>query len=171
MGTTLAGVCLVALGGSDHWLVFNVGDSRIYRSGDDGLVQISTDHSEVAELLNAGSITAQEASVHPRRNVITRSLGTNPAAPVDTWVFPVEAGQRFLVCSDGLTLELTDEEIAQVLKSEQDPQAATDKLVAAAIVAGGRDNVSVVIIDAETGTDADADLPTGPRSELLDGAT
>jgi serine/threonine protein phosphatase PrpC len=170
MGTTLAGVAMVAVGGSDHWLVFNIGDSRVYRLVDGRLVQLSTDHSEVAELLHSGRITAAEAAVHPRRNVITRSLGTTPSPAVDTLVLPLESGQRFLLCSDGLTLELAEGEIAHVMSTEPDPQAAADRLVAAAVDAGGRDNVSAVVVDADAEPSSTSDLPTGPRSRLTDAA-
>jgi serine/threonine protein phosphatase PrpC len=171
MGTTLAGACVVDVGGSDHWLVFNVGDSRIYRHEPGGLVQVSTDHSEVAELLHAGSITAEEAVAHPRRNVITRSLGSMPAPTVDSWVLPVEAGQRLLICSDGLPLEVAELDIARVLATEADPQAAADALVSAAVAGGGRDNVSAVVVDVVAVPGSDADLPTGPRLDLDSGAT
>src|SRR5580765_1304544 len=86
MGTTVSGVCLGEVGGSPHWFIFNVGDSRVYRFDQLGLVQVSTDHSEVQELVAAGHITAEQARTHPRRNVVTRSLGTEPAPVPDLWV-------------------------------------------------------------------------------------
>jgi protein phosphatase len=82
-----------------------------------------------------------------RRGVITRALGTEPGPRPDLWVRTAEPGERFLVCSDGLSLELTDDEIAQTLSACEDPQAAADELVRRAVLAGGRDNVTVVVID------------------------
>lgn len=149
MGTTVAGVAVVTVDGTDRWAAFNVGDSRVYRWGGGNLTRVSTDHSEVQELIDAGLISEQEAAVHPLRNVITRSLGTDPAPVPDLWVLPPVSGDRFLICSDGLTNELSDAEIAAVLQREEEPQAVADALVRAALEAGGRDNVTVVVL---TGT-------------------
>jgi PPM family protein phosphatase len=147
MGTTVAGLGIVRVAGSDHWVVFNVGDCRVYRLDKGELAQLTVDHNEVEELLAAGRITAGEARDHPMRNVVTRALGTEPAPETDVWVFPPVAGERFLICSDGLPLELLDAEIAEVLRAESDPQRAADRLVDAAVSAGGRDNVTVVVVD------------------------
>jgi len=167
MGTTLCGVGVVCVGGVDHWIVFNVGDSRVYRLNDDVLTQVTVDHSEVQELVAAGLLSREEARVDPRRNVVTRSLGTDPAPQADVWVFPPTPGERFLVCSDGLTLEIDDEQIAAVMRSEPDAQRAADALVAAAVSAGGRDNVTAVVVDVELPVDHSAvETDTAPRSEL-----
>jgi protein phosphatase len=169
MGTTLAGLGLVTFVGSQHWMIFNVGDSRVYGVGAGGLRRLSVDHSEVEELIEAGEITEDQARVHPRRNVITRSLGTHPAPVPDTWMLPVESGQRFLICSDGLILELTEDQVAQVLAEECDSQKAADRLVADAVRAGGRDNVSVIVVEVvateamPARADSDDDIATGPR--------
>jgi serine/threonine protein phosphatase PrpC len=166
MGTTVAGVGVVVVGGTEHWMVFNIGDSRVYRFAEGQLVQVSQDHSEVAELQAAGRITALEAAVHPLRNVVTRSLGTDPGPVADLWVFPPVAGERFLVCSDGLTLEVGDEQISDALASEQDPQAAAELLVRLAVDAGGRDNVTAVVVDVRACDDVlgAADDRTAPRA-------
>lgn len=165
MGTTLTGVALVDVGGMPHLAVFNVGDSRVYRLDGADVVPVTVDHSEVQELVTAGQLTAEEARVHPGRNVITRSIGSDPGPVVDVVVLSPRADDRFLVCSDGLTTELTDSEIAAVLAGADRPQAAADSLVAAAVSAGGRDNVTVIVADVESGEVVDG--PTAPRNTLL----
>jgi protein phosphatase len=172
MGTTVTGIALVDHFGSPHWLVFNVGDSRVYRL-DDGFVRLLThDHSEVQELVDAGRLTDAQARVHPLRNIVTRSLGTDPAPQVDVWLFPPNPGDSFLLCSDGLTNELDDDGILDLWRNRRSASAATaaDSLVEAAVDAGGRDNVTVVVVRA-TGdaTDDDAALATtGPRSRFFE---
>lgn len=147
MGTTVTGLCVVQVAGSAHWLVFNIGDSRVYRFADGVLNRLTQDHSHVAELVAAGEITEAEAEDHPMANVVTRSLGLEEAVEPDTRLFPAEAGERFLVCSDGLTREIEDDLIARVLTEENLPQAAADRLLDMALAAGGQDNVSVVVVD------------------------
>jgi PPM family protein phosphatase len=146
MGTTVTGVAVVEDGGEPHWLVFNVGDSRVYRVAGDVATQLTVDHSEVQELVTAGVITPDEARVHPLSNIITRSLGTEVASEPDVWVFPVGEGDTFVACSDGLTNELDDAEIGRVASTASTAQEAADSLVAAAVEAGGRDNVTVVVV-------------------------
>jgi PPM family protein phosphatase len=153
-GTTLTGVVLTEQGGEPYWLVVNLGDSRTYRSSDGLLEQVSVDHSEVQELVDDGLITAQEALTHPRRHVVTRALGAPDDPEADFWLLPVHAGDRMLVCSDGLTGELTDRRVAEVLLVEADPQRAADRLVGEALAAGGRDNITVIVVDATGLTDA-----------------
>ncbi|MFF5230422.1 PP2C family protein-serine/threonine phosphatase [Dactylosporangium sp. NPDC000521] len=149
MGTTVAGVSLVRVAGTEHWAVFNVGDSRVYRFVDDALTQITVDHS-----------LADDA---PRRqHVVTRALGTDPGPAADLWVFPPTPGERFLICSDGLSRELADTEIAAVLRSEPGAQDAADSLVRRAVTAGGRDNVTAVVVDHVTPADPDEDIHTTP---------
>lgn len=164
MGTTATGIAVVNAGGSDHWAVFNVGDSRVYRFVDGRLRLVTVDHSEVRELVDAGLITEAEAARHPLRNVVTRSLGTDPAPTPDVWVFPPHPGERFVICSDGLSNEVSLEEISAALAEVDDPQECAERLVSAAVEAGGRDNVSVVVValDAEDATDDDVD--TAPRA-------
>lgn len=146
MGTTLTGVAVAGQGDDARWVVFNVGDSRVYRFADDALTQVTTDHSEVEELVAAGRLTAAEAKVYPRRNVVTRSLGTFPAPTPDVWLREPIPGERFLICSDGLTLEVGADQIAAALREETDPQRAADRLVSEAVYAGGRDNVTVIVV-------------------------
>ncbi|ROS31559.1 PP2C family serine/threonine-protein phosphatase [Cellulomonas sp. PhB150] len=148
-GTTASGVVLSEHDGMPCWLVLNVGDSRTYRMAGGVLEQVTQDHSEVAELVARGVVPAQEAAHHPRRNVVTRALGGG-SATVDPDVFwlPVSPGDRMLVCSDGLTDEVPDSRIEAELKAEPDPQAAAERLVDAALAAGGSDNVTVLVVDA-----------------------
>ena len=164
MGTTAAGIVLVTVGGADHWAVFNVGDSRVYRYIDGTLTQITVDHSEVQELVDAGVISPDEALVHPARNVVTRSLGTDYAYQSDVWVLPPYAGERFVICSDGLTNEVPDDRMREILHLNPDPQMAAEELVRAAVEAGGRDNVTVVVVNLD-GDSGDDLTETSPRAE------
>jgi protein phosphatase len=169
MGTTVAGITVVLAGGHEHWVVFNIGDSRVYRLADNRMSLVTRDHSEVRELMDAGVIDAAEAATHPLRNVITRSLGSDPAPSADTWVLPPVRGERFVICSDGLSNELDDREIMLIARKYADPQIAADQLVAAAVRAGGRDNVSVVVVAVDAWDDdgGDDDADTEPRAGLL----
>lgn len=169
MGTTISGVCLGVVAGTPHWFVFNVGDSRVYRFADGFLTQVTVDHSEVAEMVAAGRITEEQARVHPLRNVITRSLGMYPAPVPDIWVLPVVEGDRFLVCSDGLTNEVPDAALAEVLGRGEPPQETADLLTDLAVTAGGRDNISAVIVDVPVSQERQpVDVTTSPRSSLAE---
>ena len=143
MGTT---VCALTLA-DDRVVIVNVGDSRAYLFRDGELSQITEDHNLVAELERDGRISAEEAKVHPQRNIITRVLGNDDEVVVDE--FPVDPyrGDRFLLCSDGLFNEVDDDAIAALLRTERDPQRAADELVRMANEGGGRDNVTVVVVD------------------------
>jgi protein phosphatase len=164
MGTTVAGMGITQLAGTDHWVVFNIGDSRVYRFVDDRLTQVTVDHSVVAELVAAGTVHPSEARSHPKRNVVTRVLGMRPDPVADVWVFPPTPGERFVICSDGLCSELPDEEIATVLRTEPFAQPAADALVARAVAAGGRDNVTVVVVDHLIDTEDELAEDTAQRS-------
>jgi protein phosphatase len=169
MGTTLTGICLGSIAGSPHWLIFNIGDSRVYRLVGGVLVRVTVDHSEVEELITAGSISADDARSHPRRNVVTRSLGTNPAPVPDIWVLPANEGDLFMICSDGLPLEVAETDIAEAMARGESPQATAEALVQMALVGGGRDNVSVVIVGIPAGGNGNAaDVATAPRPSYSD---
>ncbi len=159
MGTTATGLAVVSAEGSGQWAVFNVGDSRVYRFVDGELRAVTVDHSEVRELVDAGLITAAEASRHPLRNVVTRALGSDSMPDVDLWVLPPHEGERFLICSDGLTGELDDSQLADLLQQHEDPQEAAEALVRAAVEAGGHDNVTVVVVVLDRRADADVRPP------------
>jgi protein phosphatase len=128
-------------------VVANVGDSRVYLWRANELKQVSADHSYVQELLTEGYITADEARVHPRRNIVTRALGIEGDVMADSWVLPMLLGDRYLLCSDGLVDEVDDEAITDVLRTVANPQAAADRLVSIANTNGGRDNVTVIVVD------------------------
>jgi len=168
-GTTLTGAVVVEQMGMPYWLVLNIGDSRTYRLSQGRFEQISVDHSEVQELVDAGEITAQEATVHPRRHVVTRALGTGDETEADYWLLPIEEGDRVLVCSDGLTGELSDEDILRILSTVAAPQDAVDALIQAALRSGGRDNVTAIVVDARNVANDDGAGTTAPRHTPADG--
>ena len=150
MGTTVVALGVLPASTTDgalHLGAANVGDSRLYLFADGELEQISLDHSLVGELERAGQITSYEAARHPQRNVVTRALGADADVDVDTWVIPAVIGQRYLLCSDGLVNEVSDDEIRAALSAIEDPAAATEALVNAANASGGRDNITVLILD------------------------
>jgi PPM family protein phosphatase len=153
MGTTVAGVALVRAEGRARWAVFHVGDSRVYLLADGRLERMSTDHSVVQELLEMGMIGADEVSAHPQRHLVTRALGVGPSIDADVRLVPVAAGQRFLVCSDGLTGELTDEEIAELLGGAATAEAAAGDLVRTAAERGASDNVTAVVVEVRAAQD------------------
>lgn len=144
-GSTVSGAALTTSGGVPCWLVFNVGDSRTYRLQGEQLEQISVDHS-VAEMLRASGDL--EGARQAARNLITRAIGAGQsAAPtIDQWLLPAQPGDRLLICSDGLTGEVTDQVIAAVLAGEADSQAAAETLVRTAVAGGARDNVTAVVV-------------------------
>lgn len=156
-GTTLAGVAFVDAGDDVgfHWMAFNVGDSRVYTWNGRELAQLSVDHSAVQEMVDAGLISAKDAEHHPERNVITRAIGADEFVDTDVWLLPASGRNTFLICSDGLTKELHDDDIAHFLAARGQGQdtgrdsgeSVADALVNEAIARGGRDNVSVVFID------------------------
>ncbi len=159
MATTISGVAVVDVDGSRRWVVFNLGDSRVYRFVDGGLTQVTVDHSEVQQLVDNGYLTPEQARIHPLRHTVTRSLGRALDWPVDTWLLTARSGERFVVCSDGLTNEVSDAEIAEVLGAGHDPQHTATVLVERAVDNGGRDNVTVIVVDVDdepdSGTDSD----------------
>lgn len=167
MGTTATGLAGIEAAGGDHLMVFNIGDSRVYRLAGGRLEQLTVDHSEVQELVLAGVITREQARTHPRRNVVTRALGSDAGLHPDHWLLPAVSGDRYLICSDGLFGELPDDVIAPLLAAG-DPQRAAQALVAAAVQAGGRDNVTVIVVDVDSDDDA-ADEMTMPRQTLRRG--
>ena len=146
-GTTAVVALLVEQGAEPMWLLANLGDSRIYRYNDAVLEQVSVDHSVVQELVDAGTITAADALVHPERHVITRALGGEGSVQADFFVLPLSGAERLLLCSDGVNGMIDDAAIATILGCTSDPRDAADRLVAAAVAAGGRDNATAVVVD------------------------
>ena len=150
MGTT---VTVAFVDAPAERVVFGqVGDSRAYRLRGEQLEQITTDHSLVAELVRSGVLTPEEAERHPQRSAITRAVGTESAIDADVVSVPGQVGDLFLLCSDGLTDMLSEEEIASsILDADRDPVAAADALVAAANASGGEDNITVVLFELVEG--------------------
>ena len=146
MGTTLVALAMLEDG---HLGAINIGDSRLYVLRDGTLRQITSDHNLVAELVAEGRISKEEAEVHPRRNIMTRALGVDPDVPVDLFVEEPVAGDRYLLCSDGLPRELRDDHIASLLNRLADPVEAAKELVEEAKRRGGNDNITVVVVDVE----------------------
>ena len=142
MGTTL--VATVALG--DRVAVVHIGDSRCYHLGGGVLTQITRDHSHVQELVDLGQISPEEASGHRLRHVVTRALGVDPVPRPDVFVLPGRVG-RLLLCSDGLTAELSPRAIGRVLAGVPDPGDAAARLVELALLGAARDNVTAVVVD------------------------
>ena len=141
----------------------HVGDSRAYRYRDGVLEQLTSDHSLVGEMVRSGRLTEDEAAVHPHRSVITRALGTEPEVEVDTSTIDVAPGDLLLLCSDGLSAMMRDDEIARVVgASGGDPTVAGEELVRAANAAGGDDNVTVVLFELVEGEP----VPRVPREAV-----
>jgi PPM family protein phosphatase len=157
MGTTVSGILRVG----DQIALAHIGDSRIYRFRDGKLEQVTADHTFVQRLVDSGRITPEEAAVHPRRSVLMRVLGDVDAAPeIDTRILDTKAGDRWLLCSDGLSSYVAEDKIAQVLATVSSTQAAADRLVKESLDHGAPDNVTVVLLD-DDGSDVDADGPAG----------
>jgi PPM family protein phosphatase len=146
-GTTLTGVFLDTSQNPPHWVTLNIGDSRVYLQRDGDLTQITTDHSVVQELVAAGRLSPEEAENHPYGNVITRAVGPSENAKPDYVRLDVVDGDRFVICSDGLTKELTDYGIRHFLDENADPGDAVRAMLDAALENGGRDNITIVVLD------------------------
>jgi serine/threonine protein phosphatase PrpC len=147
VGTTATGAFLSDDEGEPEFTIFNVGDSRVYLADAGVLQQVTVDHSVVQEMVDAGLLRAEDAENHPDSNVITRAVGFDVAQRPDYWRVPARAGLRLLVCSDGLTKELSAADIERVLAAEPESLGAASALVRAAVEAGGRDNVTAVVVD------------------------
>ena len=171
MGTTLVAMALVDAAGRDAIGVVNVGDSRCYLLSDGSLAQITEDHSLVATMVRQGRLTEAEAAVHPQRNILTRALGIDGTVLVDSWEILPVVGDRYLVCSDGLFNEVSDDRIAATLRRIADPNEACRELVRLANEGGGRDNITCVIVDVidDAGRDTSVDPSTRIRSSHTGG--
>lgn len=170
MGTTVTGLILTSDDGDSRLAVFNIGDSRVYRLLDTELVQVTEDHSIVQELIRAGAISPEEAEFHPNSNMITRAVGPSDDPIPDVELLPIESGARWLICSDGLTKELTDHGIWYFLTEGKTPVDAAELLVRAALDNGGRDNVSVVVLDVAT-VDSETAAAEAPAESPVEAAT
>jgi serine/threonine protein phosphatase PrpC len=151
MGTTLTAVMV----DGTHLAVAHVGDSRAYLLHEGVLERITEDHSMVADMVRQGTLTEEEARFHPQRSVITRALGSDPNMVADSFDVRAAAGDRLLLCSDGLSSMLADDVIADMLRSAPDARSAAHALVDAANRAGGYDNITVVVVDLDDTPAAD----------------
>lgn len=147
-GTTLTGVIITEADGALAWLVVNIGDSRTYLCNASGLRQISVDHSVVQQLIDVGAVQPSEAESLPMRNQLTRGLFAQRDEPADMWLLPMSLNDRIVACSDGLSKEVDEATIEKTLQTIADPAQAADELVNLAVRAGGRDDVTVVVVDA-----------------------
>lgn len=145
MGTTL--VALLAK--PERALIAHVGDSRAYLLRGETLKQLTEDHSLVNELIRSGQISPEEAKGHPRRNVLTRALGTEPSVAPDLYELEWSAGDLLLLCTDGLTNMINEPDIFHTLRGEGDLDAKAERLVKQALDAGGDDNISVILVQNE----------------------
>lgn len=150
MGTTMT--CAMLSG--KRLVVAQVGDSRAYLLHEGGLQRITRDHSLMADLIESGQITVEEARVHPQRSVITRALGSDPSTLPDIYEMNVAPGDRLLLCSDGLSGMVDDSLLESVLERVKDPQRCAASLVNEAITAGGYDNVTAVVVDVPSNAEA-----------------
>ncbi|CAO1650785.1 serine/threonine-protein phosphatase [Salinibacterium sp. NSLL150] len=147
VGTTVTGVVVTEHHESASFAVFNVGDSRVYDYENDRLVQVTRDHSVVQDLVDAGVISREEAEDHPDANIITRAVGFNATPSPDFWMLPIQRGQRLLICSDGLTREVSDVEISQIFAKHNSAEETVSELIDSALDSGGRDNITAIVID------------------------
>ena len=166
VGTTVTGAALTLQGDDAFFTVFNVGDSRVYCFELNELTQVTVDHSVVQELVDAGTITKDEAERHPDSNIITRAVGFNSRPAADLWFVPLRSGLRLLLCSDGLTKEVDDERIRVHLAAGLSAEATAQALVEAALAAGGRDNVTTIVVDVLEAPESDALGATAPQPRL-----
>ncbi|HEY5317599.1 MAG TPA: Stp1/IreP family PP2C-type Ser/Thr phosphatase [Solirubrobacteraceae bacterium] len=157
MGTTLTAAYL----GETDLAIAHVGDSRAYLFRDGELSRLTQDHSLMAELIRRGKLTEEEAADHPQRSIITRALGPEPEVTVDTWTYPVRAGDVILLCSDGLTSMVSEAQVADILRAPGDLERAAQALIDEANRAGGRDNITVILFRLEeVGSAMASDQPT-----------
>jgi serine/threonine protein phosphatase PrpC len=174
-GSTVSGVVLVEHEDAPHWLVFNVGDSRVYRHDGSVLEQLTVDHSLGQELIDRGELAREDLNDFADRNVITRAIGASDST-ADSWLMPVTNGERLMLCSDGLSSEVGDEGIRAILTMSGRPESAAAALVQRAKDNGGHDNITVVVLDVVSGGgDVQGEYTTGaltgPSDDLDDDTT
>ncbi|WP_042491400.1 PP2C family protein-serine/threonine phosphatase [Tropheryma whipplei] len=145
-GTTLSGIGLSKVDNQPAWLVLNLGDSRVYCIESGKIRLLTEDHSIVHEMIKSGQITPEEAAIHPYNNIITRAVSFNSEPIPDFSFLPLRSGVRFIICSDGLTKELNDAQI-ETHATRGSPREAAESLLYAALSAGGRDNITIILLD------------------------
>lgn len=154
MGTTITAAVLT--GSTLH--IAHVGDSRAYIRREGELLLVTNDHTLVGEMVREGTLSDDQARVHPRRSILVRALGIETDVEVDLTDLPLQAGDRLLLCSDGLNSLITDELITELCAPEYTPEEACTRLVEAANQAGGTDNITVIVADFAEGTEEASDL-------------
>jgi serine/threonine protein phosphatase PrpC len=168
MGTTMTALSV----GDGEVAIAHVGDSRAYRLRDGELERLTHDHSLVGEMVRAGRLTPEEAEVHPQRSIITRALGPEPQVEVERMTYPARSGDVYLICSDGLTTMVPEDDVAAILRGRSSLQQAAEDLVRVANEAGGKDNVTVVVFrlaeegEAEPEADSQATMVAGQPDSL-----
>ena len=174
MGTTLCAIAVVQQDDNRVWCLVNVGDSRVYRYQGGALTQLTVDHNFVAELVRAGDLTPEKALTHPRRNTLTRAIGVEPGVRIDDWILELTGNDRFLLCTDGVTNELDESDIAELLDIDEHPSDVARTLVRQANDRGGRDNSTALVVDVNIegieATPADADADVAPPADTGESA-
>ncbi len=164
MGTTVVALRFGGNRGEPRAEISHVGDSRAYLLRDGILRPLTEDHSLVAELVRSGDLTRAQAAEHPQKNLITRALGAEDEVEADNMVLPVEAGDRLLLCSDGLSDMISEDRIGSILREHREnPEAPSRILISAALDAGGTDNVTVVVVDVKVAEEPKEDSRGGTR--------
>ncbi len=171
MGTTLTAAALVDASAEPKVAVINVGDSRAYLYSGGRLTRLTEDHSLVEEMVRRGELSEDDAMAHPHRHILTRVIGVEPEVDIDAWTIEVRDGDRLLLCSDGLTNECKDAEIAQLLHDHADPESAVHALVDRALRNGGSDNVTVVVSNVIVTNGASGGGTFGARATTTNPAT
>ena len=143
MGTTVAILYLE----SERAFVTHIGDSRVYYHSGNNLKQLTCDHSLVFELVKSGEITLEEAKIHPQRNILTRALGSNETLETEIIEIQVSPGDKFLLCSDGLTNSISEPLIKEFMSREEDPESIVNHMINTANELGGSDNITVVLVE------------------------
>lgn len=169
-GSTVIVAAYVIESGHAYWLVAHEGDSRAYLFSGGELRQLTRDHSLVQELVDAGELAPDEAMIHPDRHVVTRAIGALIDTEPEFSLVPVQEGSRLLLCSDGLTSELSSDSIAVLLAQSRTSKDAVDSLLRAAVQAGGHDNITAMVIDVvsvDQEPAADTVVPDGVRVDTL----
>lgn len=165
-GSTMTGLVVSTHRGLPCVRVFNIGDSRTYLLSEGEFSQVTTDHSEFQELMDSGVGSINADGLPGRKNVLTKALGAgfSPSIPVDQFVIPACSADRYIMCSDGLSGEVNDEAIERVARTISDPQQAADELIHQALNNGGKDNITVIVVDlhdVQPSWDSTADQQTG----------
>jgi PPM family protein phosphatase len=167
VGTTVTGAALTMQDDDPYFVVFNIGDSRVYRFESNEFAQVTIDHSVVQELVESGALSRDEAENHPDSNIITRAVGFNARPYPDFWMLPVRSGLRLLICSDGLTKEVGDERLRMHMAAGLSPHETVGALIDAALASGGRDNVTTIVVDVLEAPEIADIEDTAPRSRRL----